>query len=74
MVGVRGGCAGGLQEAGGLTAQLEALRPGTRPFVVEMVEDPPAMASQTADLIWLTPAVARPDPCAPLRRPAQPLR
>ena len=64
----------GHQEAGGLTAQLEALRPGTRQFVVEMVEDPPAMASQTADLIWLTPAVARPDPCAPLRRPAQPLR
>jgi uncharacterized iron-regulated protein len=64
----------GHQEAGGLTSQLEALRPGTRQFVVEMVEDRPASPSPTADIAWLTPAVARPDPCAPLRRPAQPLR
>lgn len=64
----------GHQEAGGLTAQLEALRPGTRQFVVEMLEDPPASPSPTADIAWLTPAVARPDPCAPLRRPAPALR
>lgn len=69
---------GGHQGPGGLPAQLEALRPGTRQLVVEMAEGTAAGDSDSisarADIVWLTPAVERPDPCAPLRRPAQPRR
>lgn len=68
----------GHQEPGGLPAQLEALRPGTRQLVVEMVGESAAGESGRlgllADIVWLTPAVQRPDPCAPLRRTAQPRR
>ncbi len=69
---------GGHQGPGGLPAQLEALRPGTRQLVVEMAEESAAGdsggLSAPADIAWITPAVERPDPCAPLRRPAQPRR
>ncbi len=66
----------GHQEPGGLPAQLDALRPGTRQLVVEMAEESAAGdsggLSARADIVWLTPAVERPDPCAPLRTPAHP--
>ena len=63
----------GHQAAGGLPAQLAALRPGTRQLVVDMIEAPPdtrreAAAGAAGDVIWLTPAVERGDPCAGLRR------
>ncbi len=64
----------GHQDAGGLPAQLDRLRPGTRQVVVSMVEVPPgerpgAMArSAGGDVVWLTPPVDRGDPCAGLRR------
>jgi uncharacterized iron-regulated protein len=67
----------GHQAPGGLPAQLEALRPGTRQIVVDLVEvpageDPRALAVRsTADAVWATPAVTRPDPCAPLRNPTR---
>ncbi len=64
----------GHQGPGGLPAQLEALRPGTRQLVVEMAEESAggdsSGLSAPADIVWLTPAVERPDPCAPLRPPA----
>jgi uncharacterized iron-regulated protein len=67
---------GGHQEPGGLPAQLEALRPGARQLVVEMAEESAAgdsgAVSARADIVWLTPAVERPDPCGPLRTPAHP--
>ena len=64
----------GHQDAGGLPAQLGALRPGARQLVVSMVElpageGPASVAAETAgDVVWLTPAVERGDPCAGLRR------
>ena len=64
----------GHQAAGGLPGQLAALRPGTRQLVVDMIEvtpdtRPEAVAGAAAgDVIWLTPAVERGDPCASLRR------
>ena len=64
----------GHQAPGGLPAQLAALRPGTRQFVLDLVEVPAGAdarrlaAGSTADALWLTPAVDRPDPCAPLRK------
>ena len=60
----------GHQAAGGLPAQLAAVRPGTRQLVVDMIEAPPGTRSGAAagDAIWLTPAVERRDPCAGLRR------
>jgi uncharacterized iron-regulated protein len=64
----------GHQEAGGLPDQLEQLRPGTRQLIVSLVEAPPgqppaaAPDNAGADVVWLTPPVAREDPCAPLRR------
>lgn len=68
----------GHQEPGGLPAQVEALRPGTRQFIVEMAEsaggEEIGRPSPLADVVWLTPAIERPDPCAPLRRTAQPRR
>jgi uncharacterized iron-regulated protein len=70
----------GHQMAGGLPAQLEALRPGTRQLVVDLVEVPPGVDSNQvpagggARVIWLTPSVSRPDPCEPLRRHLSPAR
>jgi uncharacterized iron-regulated protein len=64
----------GHQDAGGLPAQLDALRPGTRQLVVSMVELPAGerpgavAAAAGGDVLWLTPAVERDDPCAGLRR------
>ena len=64
----------GHQAAGGLPAQLAAARPGSRQLVVDMVEAPPdtgpegRRGGQAGDVIWLTPAVDRGDPCAGLRR------
>ncbi len=66
----------GHQAAGGLPDQLEALRPGTRQLVVELLERPSgqhedAVARRgSGDILWLTPPVVRPDPCEALRRPA----
>ena len=65
----------GHQAAGGLPDQLAAIRPGTRQLVVDMVEAPAgATGTRTGelpagDVVWLTPAVERGDPCAALRRP-----
>jgi uncharacterized iron-regulated protein len=68
----------GHQQPGGLPSQLEALRPGVRQFVLEMTQESARGSaggiSARADIVWLTPRVERPDPCAPLRRPAQPRR
>ncbi len=60
----------GHQAAGGLPAQLGQLRPGTRQLVVSMVEVPPGEEAEatSSDVVWLTPAVERGDPCAALRR------
>ena len=64
----------GHQEAGGLPAQVAALRPGTRQLVVEMLEvlagESPerVLREGTGDILWLAPAVDRPDPCAGLRQ------
>lgn len=64
----------GHQTEGGVPAQLEALRPGTRQLVVELLE---VRAGETGDavarrgsgdVVWLTPALERPDPCAGLRQ------
>jgi uncharacterized iron-regulated protein len=66
----------GHQAEGGLPAQLAALRPGTRQFVVELVEARPGASApaerepSTADVVWIGPPVERPDPCAGRRRPA----
>jgi uncharacterized iron-regulated protein len=63
----------GHQAPGGLPAQLEALRPGTRQLVIELVEvgstgSPDAAAGRdTDDVLWLTPAQPRADPCVGLR-------
>ena len=58
----------GHQSPGGLPDQLAALRPGTRQFVVDLVETGPTAGGDaeraTADVVWLGPAVTRPDPCA----------
>jgi uncharacterized iron-regulated protein len=64
----------GHQDPGGLPAQLEALRPGTRQLVVTLLEVGPAEAREgllrqaSGDILWLTPATARRDPCEGLRR------
>jgi hypothetical protein len=66
----------GHQAPGGLPAQLAALRPGTRQFVLDLVEVPADGAGRTpltgptADVVWPTTAVTRPDPCATLRQRA----
>jgi uncharacterized iron-regulated protein len=63
----------GHQAAGGLPAQLAALRPGTRQLVVDMIEAPPdtrpeaVVGAAAGAAVWLTPAVERGDPCASLR-------
>jgi uncharacterized iron-regulated protein len=64
----------GHQEAGGLPEQLAAIRPGTRQFVLTMLEvepgeDPAEVArTGTGDAVWLAPAARRPDQCEELRR------
>jgi uncharacterized iron-regulated protein len=62
----------GHQAAGGLPAQLAALRPGTRQLVVDMIELPAgtrrvAPADAGGDVVWLTSPVDRGDPCTGLR-------
>jgi len=63
----------GHQAPGAVPDQVEALRPGTRQLVVELLEvergDRPeeVARSGTGDVVWLTPAAERPDPCAGLR-------
>jgi len=70
----------GHQQPGGLPAQVAALRPGTRQLVVDLAEAPagadPASAASgsAADVVWLTSAMERPDPCESLRRAPQLLR
>ena len=65
----------GHQAPGGLADQVEALRPGTRQLVVDLVEVGGENPEQAAPdnliawrIVWPTPAVERPDPCAPLRK------
>lgn len=64
----------GHQDDGGLPAQVEALRPGIRQFVVDFLEVRPGQGPEEAagrsvgDIVWLTPPVERPDPCEGLRR------
>ena len=59
----------GHQYPGGVPAQLEALRPGTRQLVVGFVEvgDPSdgveGRRPDMADVLWLVPGPDRPDPC-----------
>jgi uncharacterized iron-regulated protein len=70
----------GHQAAGGLPAQLEALRPGTRQLVVDLVEAAPGdgphpvAVGDTREVIWVTPPIVRPDPCEALRRQFPPAR
>ena len=58
----------GHQSPGAVPEQLEALRRGTRQFVVALVEveegAPEALPPGTmVDVVWLTPGRPRPDPC-----------
>lgn len=64
----------GHQSPGGLADQVEALRPGTLQLIVDLVEAGGREPDQTLSgldmdgrIVWRTPAVVRPDPCAPLR-------
>lgn len=60
----------GHQAPGGLADQLEALRPGTSQLAVDFVEAGREEADQAPPdnhIVWPTPPVERPDPCAPLR-------
>ena len=67
----------GHQDPGGVPAQLDRLRPGTRQLIVSLVEAPaperePVTAPRTpGDVVWITPVVERGDPCQSLRRPAE---
>jgi uncharacterized iron-regulated protein len=64
----------GHQDPGGLPAQLETLRPGTRQLIVDMLEAPAGERPEevvrraNGEVVWITPAVERPDPCEGLRR------
>lgn len=70
----------GHQGPGGIPGQLEALRPGTRQLVVDMVEarpgaDPgPTAGDGPAAVVWISPPVTRPDPCELMRRQLPPAR
>ena len=60
----------GHQAPGGLADQVEALRPGTGQLAVDFVEVGTEEADQAPPgnhIVWPTPPVERPDPCAPLR-------
>jgi len=60
----------GHQAPGGLADQIEAFRPGTSQLVVDFVElgrEETAQAPPGNHIVWPTPPVERPDPCAPLR-------
>ena len=59
----------GHQDPGGLPDQVEALRPGTRQLILDLVEAGSEEAPTSTDgrIVWPRPAVERPDPCAPLR-------
>ena len=72
----------GHQAPGGLADQVDALRPGTRQLIVDLVEaggEGPGqagsddrmlwrMAGQSVGrIVWPTRRIERPDPCAPLR-------
>jgi uncharacterized iron-regulated protein len=60
----------GHQAPGGLADQVEALRPGTRQLIVDLVEageKAPELAAPGNRIVWSSPPVERPDPCAPLR-------
>ena len=60
----------GHQAPGGLADQVEALRPGTSQLAVDFVEVGTEEADQAPPgnhIVWPTPPVERPDPCAPLR-------
>jgi uncharacterized iron-regulated protein len=60
----------GHQAPGGLADQVEALRPGTRQLIVDFVEageSAPDLAAPGNRIVWSSPPVERPDPCAPLR-------
>jgi hypothetical protein len=57
----------GHQSPGAVPEQLDALRPGTRQLVVALFEgQADGAAETTADVVWLTPARPRPDPCRSL--------
>jgi uncharacterized iron-regulated protein len=60
----------GHQAPGGLADQVEAMRPGVSQLVVDFVElgsEEPDQAPPGNHIVWPTPRVERPDPCAPLR-------
>jgi uncharacterized iron-regulated protein len=60
----------GHQAPGGLADQVEALRPGTRQLIVDLVEageTAPDLAAPGSRIVWPSPPVERADPCAPLR-------
>jgi uncharacterized iron-regulated protein len=60
----------GHQAPGGMADQVEALRPGTSQLAVDFVEvgrEEPDQAPPANHIVWPTPPVERPDPCAPLR-------
>jgi uncharacterized iron-regulated protein len=60
----------GHQAPGGLADQVEALRPGTSQLAVDFIEvgrEEPDQAPPGNHIVWPTPSVERPDPCAPLR-------
>jgi uncharacterized iron-regulated protein len=49
---------------GAVTEQLRALRPGTRQLVVGFFEGKAdGLVGETADVVWITPARPREDPC-----------
>jgi uncharacterized iron-regulated protein len=57
----------GHQSPGAVPEQLDALRPGTRQLVVALFEGQADGPVETiADVLWLTPARPRPDPCLTL--------
>jgi uncharacterized iron-regulated protein len=60
----------GHQAPGGMADQVEALRPSTSQLAVDFVEvgrEEPDQAPPANHIVWPTPPVERPDPCAPLR-------